>query len=195
MGKRSSAGKTPPSKGVPSGPWMRHSQCSRSSSLTGPAVMPSGGLLVSARYSWSRRRCAVDWAMAGGGRRARGCARGGDGDDGGGGRPCRAAGRRATSTSPAPMHHIALRVPVLSDGGPMQPAGRHGSVPPGPEHVPGGGSLIQTRHVSAQGLALPTYIYGPPRTSMPRTTTPKVRRDLGTFNCPLASAPGASLSL
>lgn len=63
MGKRSSAGKTPPSKGVPSGPWMRHSQCSRSSSETGPAVMPSGGLLVRARYSWRRRRWAVDWAM------------------------------------------------------------------------------------------------------------------------------------
>jgi len=31
--------------------------------VTGPAVMPSGGLLVSARYSWRRRRCAVDWAM------------------------------------------------------------------------------------------------------------------------------------
>jgi hypothetical protein len=35
-----------------------------SSSETGPAVMPSGGLLVRARYSCSRRRCAVDDAIS-----------------------------------------------------------------------------------------------------------------------------------
>ena len=54
----------PPSKGVPSGPWISASQYSRSSSETGPAVMPSGGLLVRARYSWRRRRCAVEVAIA-----------------------------------------------------------------------------------------------------------------------------------
>ncbi len=63
MGKRSSAGKTPPSNGVPSGPWISASQYRRSSSDTGPAVMPSGGLLVSARYSCRSRRWAVDCAM------------------------------------------------------------------------------------------------------------------------------------
>ncbi len=49
--------------------------------MTGPAVMPSGGLLVSARYSWRRRRWAVDWAIldleCGGGGEV-----GGDGDGG-----------------------------------------------------------------------------------------------------------------
>jgi hypothetical protein len=47
-----------------------------SSSETGPAVMPSGGLLVRARYSWTRRRWAVEDAMFvrvvwGGGRKGR----------------------------------------------------------------------------------------------------------------------------
>ncbi len=41
----------PPSKGVPSGPWIRASQRKISSSETGPAVMPSGGLLVRFLYS------------------------------------------------------------------------------------------------------------------------------------------------
>lgn len=50
----------PPSNGVPSGPWISASQYNMSSSETGPAVMPSGGLLVRARYSWRRRRWAVD---------------------------------------------------------------------------------------------------------------------------------------
>ena len=61
----------PPSKGVPSGPWIRASQRKMSSSLTGPAVMPSGGEEVRFLYSWkSRREASVDaigrgWGMEG----------------------------------------------------------------------------------------------------------------------------------
>lgn len=45
----------PPSKGVPSGPWISASQRNRSSSFIGPAVMPSGGSLVRVRYSVKSR--------------------------------------------------------------------------------------------------------------------------------------------
>ena len=55
----------PPSKGVPSGPWMRASQRKMSSSETGPAVMPSGGLEVRFLYSRKRRREAVEEAILG----------------------------------------------------------------------------------------------------------------------------------
>lgn len=53
----------PPSKGVPSGPWMRASQRKMSSSETGPAVIPSGGEEVRSLYSWKRRRDAIVEAM------------------------------------------------------------------------------------------------------------------------------------
>lgn len=53
----------PPSKGVPSGPWIRASQRKMSSSEMGPAVMPSGGLEVRFLYSWKRRREAMEDAM------------------------------------------------------------------------------------------------------------------------------------
>ena len=53
----------PPSKGVPSGPWIRASQRKMSSSETGPAVMPSGGEEVRSLYSWKRRRDAIVEAM------------------------------------------------------------------------------------------------------------------------------------
>ena len=55
----------PPSKGVPSGPWMSASQRKMSSSETGPAVMPSGGLEVRFLYSRKRRREAVEEAILG----------------------------------------------------------------------------------------------------------------------------------
>jgi hypothetical protein len=45
----------PPSKGVPSGPWISASQAKRSSSLTGPAVIPSGGDVRRDLYSEKRR--------------------------------------------------------------------------------------------------------------------------------------------
>ena len=48
----------PPSKGVPSGPWIRASQRNMSSSVTGPAVIPSGGSEESALYSLKRRFAA-----------------------------------------------------------------------------------------------------------------------------------------
>jgi hypothetical protein len=50
----------PPSNGVPSGPWMRASQRNMSSSLTGPAVMPSGGSEERDLYSLKRRLDAED---------------------------------------------------------------------------------------------------------------------------------------
>lgn len=53
----------PPSKGVPSGPWISASQRKMSSSETGPAVMPSGGEEVRSLYSWKRRRDAMEDAM------------------------------------------------------------------------------------------------------------------------------------
>jgi len=53
----------PPSKGVPSGPCIRASHTNMSSSLTGPAVIPSGGFVDSALYSPRRRRWAVLDAM------------------------------------------------------------------------------------------------------------------------------------
>lgn len=53
----------PPSKGVPSGPWISASQRKMSSSETGPAVMPSGGEEVRSLYSWKRRRDAIEDAM------------------------------------------------------------------------------------------------------------------------------------
>lgn len=56
----------PPSKGVPSGPWIRASQRKMSSSETGPAVMPSGGEEVRSLYSWKRRRDAIVDAMVDG---------------------------------------------------------------------------------------------------------------------------------
>ena len=56
----------PPSKGVPSGPWISASQRKMSSSETGPAVMPSGGEEVRSLYSWKRRRDAIVDAMPGG---------------------------------------------------------------------------------------------------------------------------------
>ena len=49
----------PPSKGVPSGPWMRASQRKMSSSEMGPAVMPSGGAEARFLYSEKRRRDAT----------------------------------------------------------------------------------------------------------------------------------------
>ena len=55
----------PPSKGVPSGPWISASQRKMSSSETGPAVMPSGGEEVRSLYSWKRRRDAIVDAMGG----------------------------------------------------------------------------------------------------------------------------------
>jgi hypothetical protein len=45
---------------VPSGPWIRASQTNMSSSLTGPAVRPSGGSEESALYSLKRRLEAED---------------------------------------------------------------------------------------------------------------------------------------
>jgi hypothetical protein len=68
----------PPSKGVPSGPWIRASQRNMSSSLTGPAVMPSGGSDARALYSLKRRLeaglaivcgCGCRWDVEGGGER------------------------------------------------------------------------------------------------------------------------------
>ena len=63
----------PPSKGVPSGPSINASQTKMSSSVTGPAVMPSGGSLVRVRYSWKRRleatRSAIFRVVKGFGRR------------------------------------------------------------------------------------------------------------------------------
>jgi len=50
---------TPPSKGVPSGPWMKHSHSKKSSSDTGPAQIPSGQSLTSCLYSCKSRRVAV----------------------------------------------------------------------------------------------------------------------------------------
>jgi hypothetical protein len=46
-GKSSFAGKTPPSKHVPSGPVIRASHSKKFSSLIGPAIIPSGGFKVS----------------------------------------------------------------------------------------------------------------------------------------------------
>lgn len=53
----------PPSKGVPSGPWIRASQRKMSSSETGPAVIPSGGEEVRVLYSWKRRLEAMEDAI------------------------------------------------------------------------------------------------------------------------------------
>jgi hypothetical protein len=53
----------PPSKGVPSGPWISASQAKRSSSLTGPAVIPSGGDVRRDLYSEKRRFDATLEAM------------------------------------------------------------------------------------------------------------------------------------
>jgi hypothetical protein len=53
----------PPSKGVPSGPWISASQAKRSSSLTGPAVIPSGGDVRRDLYSEKRRFDATPEAM------------------------------------------------------------------------------------------------------------------------------------
>ena len=53
----------PPSKGVPSGPWMSASQEKRSSSLMGPAVIPSGGDVRRDLYSAKRRFDATLEAM------------------------------------------------------------------------------------------------------------------------------------
>lgn len=58
MGNLSSAGNTPPSNGVPSGPWINASQMNMSSSVTGPAVMPSGGSEENDLYSLNRRLAA-----------------------------------------------------------------------------------------------------------------------------------------
>ena len=54
----------PPSYGVSSGPCIRASQTKRSSSLIGPAVMPSGGSCVRCLYSWKRRFDATDVMFA-----------------------------------------------------------------------------------------------------------------------------------
>lgn len=54
----------PPSKGVPSGPWMSASHRNRSSSLSGPAVIPSGGSTLSDLYSEKRRLEATDEAIS-----------------------------------------------------------------------------------------------------------------------------------
>ena len=53
----------PPSKGVPSGPWISASQAKRSSSSIGPAVMPSGGEVRRDLYSAKRRFDATLVAM------------------------------------------------------------------------------------------------------------------------------------
>jgi len=53
----------PPSKGVPSGPWISASQEKRSSSLMGPAVIPSGGDVRRDLYSEKRRFDATLEAM------------------------------------------------------------------------------------------------------------------------------------
>ena len=45
---------------MPSGPWIKASQWYMSSSVTGPAVMPSGGFVERFLYSWKRRFCATD---------------------------------------------------------------------------------------------------------------------------------------
>jgi hypothetical protein len=63
LGNLSSAGKTPPSYGVPSGPWIMASHRKRSSSLTGPAVMPSGGSVVRCLYSWNSRLEATEFML------------------------------------------------------------------------------------------------------------------------------------
>ena len=56
FGNFSSATNTPPSKGVPSGPCISASHVKMSSSVTGPAMMPSGGSVVRARNSEKSRR-------------------------------------------------------------------------------------------------------------------------------------------
>src|SRR5271167_900714 len=53
----------PPSKGVPSGPWISASQAKRSSSSMGPAVIPSGGDVRRDLYSAKRRFDATLEAM------------------------------------------------------------------------------------------------------------------------------------
>lgn len=55
----------PPSNGVPAGPSISASQINMSSSVVGPAVMPSGGSLVRLRYSTRRRFWAWDWDILG----------------------------------------------------------------------------------------------------------------------------------
>jgi hypothetical protein len=57
---------------VPSGPSISASQTKRSSSSTGPAVMPSGGSWVRCLYSWNRRLEATDVVIL-----CVGCAKGG----------------------------------------------------------------------------------------------------------------------
>ena len=56
MRNLSSAQRTPPSKGVPSGPSIKASQLKMSSSLSGPATMPIGGSVERALHSEKRRR-------------------------------------------------------------------------------------------------------------------------------------------
>jgi hypothetical protein len=56
LGNESSAQRTPPSKGVPSGPSISASQLNMSSSETGPATIPAGGSVERALNSENRRR-------------------------------------------------------------------------------------------------------------------------------------------
>lgn len=60
LGNVSSATRTPPSKGVPSGPWIKASHLKMSSSLIGPATMPSGESVESVRNSEKSRREATE---------------------------------------------------------------------------------------------------------------------------------------
>ena len=55
----------PPSNGVPSGPCISASHTNMSSSVTGPAVMPSGGSEERPRYSLKRRLEAEEEAIFG----------------------------------------------------------------------------------------------------------------------------------
>lgn len=59
LGKLRVAGKTPPSKGVSSGPWIKHSHSKRLDSSIGPATIPSGDSLSRALYSLRRRLLAA----------------------------------------------------------------------------------------------------------------------------------------
>lgn len=59
LGKLKVAGKTPPSKGVSSGPCIKHSHSKRLDSSTGPATIPSGDSLSRALYSLRRRLFAA----------------------------------------------------------------------------------------------------------------------------------------